>query len=284
MLRLKVVAEFLGVTAGSLITALGLVFFLIPLKIAAGGVSGLATVVFYVFKWPVGLTMLLINIPLFLLSLRELGIRFGLKTLYGTIALSVFTDLIGPYVTPPTENVLLASVYGGAITGLGMGIVFRAGGSTGGTDLGARLINKFFRISVGQGLLIIDAFVITLAGIVFGIELALYALISLYITSHVIDLVQEGFGYAKAALIISSRHEEIGQAILYQLNRGATVLRGKGLYTNQERDVILTVITRAEVSKVKALVSQIDPRAFVIVTNVHEALGEGFKDITEEVF
>jgi len=273
--------DYLWVTAGSLITALGLVLFLVPNQIAAGGVSGLATVIYYVFHWPVGMTMLLINIPLFLLGLKELGMRFGLKTLYGTIMLSVFTDLIDPLLGVPSNDPLLSSIYGGAAAGLGLGIVFRAGGTTGGTDLAAQLFRKWFKISSGQGLLIIDALVIITAAIVFSVELALYALVGLFLTSRVIDLVQEGAGYTKAALIISDRNEIIADAILQRLDRGATYLCGRGAYTGQEKDILMCVVSRTEISKLKALVTEVDVKAFVIVTDAHEVLGEGFKEIND---
>lgn len=280
--NLGVIGEYLGITAGCLITAFSLILFTVPNKIAAGGVSGLATIVFYVVRLPVGLTMLAINIPLFLLSLKELGVRFGLRTLYGTIVLSLMVDILDPLMGVPTRDPLLAAIYGGITGGLGLGIVFRFRGTTGGTDLAAQLFKKYARVSVGQALLAIDAVVIALAGIVFNMELALYAMITLFITARVIDLVQEGMGYAKAAFVISKKPAEIAHGILHQLNRGATALSGRGLYTGQSRDVLLCVVSRAEISKLKALVSTLDPEAFVIITNVHEALGEGFREFTEE--
>ncbi|WP_366923810.1 YitT family protein [Metallumcola ferriviriculae] len=282
-MRLKGLINMLGITLGALITALGLILFLIPNKIAAGGVSGLATVIFYVLNLPVGLTMLVINIPLFLISLRQLGVRFGIKTLFGTVMLSVFTDGLNPLFTPLTSDPLLAAIYGGISTGLGLGLVFKFGATTGGTDLAAQLIHKYIKVSVGKGLLLIDAMVVILAGIVFDVELALYALIALFATTKMIDLVQEGLGYVKAALIISDKSEELGRVIITKLDRGATALHGRGLYTGKDRDVILVVLSRTEVAKIKGMVQAVDPKAFVIVTNVNEALGEGFKDMSHEV-
>ncbi|AOQ22734.1 YitT family protein [Neomoorella thermoacetica] len=272
----KAWADYLGITAGTLVTALGLVLFLVPNRIAAGGVSGLATVLHYVFGWPVGLTMLVLNIPLFLAGLKVLGLEFGLKTLYGTIILSVFTDTLALWLHAPTSNTLLASLYGGLLSGVGMGIVFRSGGSTGGTDLAALLFRHYLHISAGMGLLMVDALVISLAGLVFNVELALYALVALFLTSRAIDAIQEGGGYARAALIISDKAEEIARRVLVELDRGVTGLAGRGYYTRQEREVLLVVVQRAEVSRLKDLVASIDPEAFVIVSNVHEVLGEGF--------
>ncbi len=264
---------------GVIITAIALVVFLVPNKIAAGGVSGLATVVFHIIGFPVGITMLAINIPLFLFSVKELGLRFGIRTLYGTVTLSFIIDLLEPRLSAATSDPLLAALYGGALSGLGIGIVFKFGGTTGGTDLGAQLLRKFTGISSGQGLLIIDAGVIALAAIFFNFELALFGLLGLLATTKVIDLVQEGFHYARAALIVSEYPEEITKEILENLNRGATILHGKGAFTGQQREVLMVVIYQAEVTRLKSLVSNIDDKAFIIITHVHEALGEGFKKI-----
>ncbi|MGI9861389.1 YitT family protein [Moorella naiadis] len=273
----KAWADYLGITAGTLMTALGLVLFLVPNRIAAGGVSGLATVLHYLLGWPVGLTMLALNIPLFLAGLKVLGLEFGFKTLYGTIILSLLTDTLALWLHAPTSNTLLASLYGGLLSGVGMGIVFRSGGSTGGTDLAALLFRHYLHISAGVGLLLVDALVITLAGLAFNVELALYALVALFLTSRAIDAIQEGGGYARAAVIISDKAEEIARQVLRELDRGVTGLAGRGLYTRQEREVLLVVVQRAEVSRLKNLVAALDPGAFVIVSNVHEVLGEGFR-------
>ncbi|KNZ70129.1 hypothetical protein Tfer_1271 [Thermincola ferriacetica] len=274
----KVVRDYIGITVGVVIMALGLDMFLVPNKIAAGGVSGIATLLYYLFRVPVGMAMLLINVPLFLTAIKTLGFGFGVRSLYGTIALSVAVDLLAPYVPVPTHQPLLASIYGGIAVGIGLGLVFRYKATTGGTDLAAAIVNKYLVwASVGLILFGIDAMVIIAAGYVFNAELALYALLTVFLTARVIDVVQEGFGSAKAALIISDNAEEIGQAILEKLDRGATALHGTGFYTGTDKKVILSVVTRAEISGLKELVHQIDPRAFVILTDVHEVLGEGFK-------
>jgi len=252
--------------------------FLVPNKIAAGGVSGIATIVYYAARFPVGLTMLIINVPLFLIGIRKLGVGFGIRSLFGTVTISLAVDLLAPVLPVPTREPLLASIYGGIVTGIGIGIVFRNRGTTGGTDLAAAIVNNYMKMSVGVVLFMIDAAVIAAAGITFkSAELALYALLTIFLTSRVIDMVQEGFGYAKAALIISDRPREISEAILSQMDRGVTTLKGKGMYTGTDRDVVFSVVTRAEISILKKLVHSIDPKAFVILTDVHEVLGEGFK-------
>ncbi len=278
-MKWKVIQDYILILIGTLITAVGLDMFLIPNKIAAGGVSGIATIVYYVVNFPVGITMLAINIPLFLMGIKQLGVGFGLRSLMGTVALSAVVDAMATMNLPVlTKDPLLASIYGGIVVGIGIGIVFRAKGTTGGTDLAAAIVNNYLKLSVGMILFFIDAAVIVAAGIAFNsAELALYALITVFITARVIDVVQEGFGYAKAALIISQKPEKVTETILYRLNRGATAIRGRGLYTGTDKDVILAVVTRAEITRLKELVHEIDPTAFVILTDVHEVLGEGFK-------
>lgn len=279
MKKYQVLWDLTGITVGSFITALGLVAFLIPNKIAAGGVSGLATVLYYLFKFPVGVTMFLINIPLLLLCVKELGMKFGIKSLFGTFVISFFVDFLAAFITQPwTNDSLLAAVYGGVVCGLGLGIVFRSKGTTGGTDLAAALIHKFAHISLGYSLMSIDAVVIILAGIVFNVEQALYALVAVYVTSKMIDVVQEGVSYVKAALIISEEYDRISQEILARMSRGVTSFQSKGVYTAKEREVLLCVVAQSEVSTLKSIVYSVDPRAFVIVANVHEVLGEGFKE------
>lgn len=269
--------DYLWILAGTFITAIALDVFLVPNKIAAGGVSGLATVTYYLFGWPVGATMLAINIPLLIAGIRSHGGSFGVRSLFGGVALSAFVDLLEPHVGPLTRDALLAAVYGGALSGVGLGLAFRHGGSTGGTDLAARLLDKMLPISTGQALFIIDFMVITLAGIVFDAELALYALITLFVTGKVVDVIQEGAGYARAAFIISTKTEEISQAVLKRMERGATIITARGAYTGLPRDVLLCSVARFEITTLKNIVKEIDPKAFVIIAEVHEVLGEGFK-------
>ncbi len=268
---------YAGITLGAVLTAVALNMFLIPNKVAAGGVSGMATVLHYLVGAPVGVTMLALNIPLFLASIKILGAKFGVRTLYGAAILSAAIDLSAPFTPVLTHDLLLSSLYGGVLSGIGMGIVFRFGGTTAGTDLAAAIINKLTRISVGQALLAVDFFVIATAGIAFAsAELSLYALISLWLTSHIIDLVQEGPSTAKAFLIISDAAETVADKIMAEMDRGVTFLQGKGGYTRQARDVLFCVVTASEVVRLKEIVTSVDPAAFVIVADAHEVMGEGF--------
>lgn len=277
-MKARSIAGFAWVSAGVFFTALGLDMFLIPNKIAAGGVSGAATVIHYVLGPPVGLTMLALNVPLFAWGIYRLGLTFGFMSLYGTVALSVAVDLLDRFLPVPTSDPLLASLYGGVLVGLGLGLVFRHRGTTGGTDLAAAILRSYTGMNVGQLLFIVDAVVVISAGLTFrSWELAMYALLTIFITAWVIDLVQEGFGHAKAFFIISDKIDKIAEAILTKMDRGATALQGKGLYTRADREVLLTVVSRSEVSTLKELVYTIDPSAFVILADVREVLGEGFK-------
>jgi len=269
-------SEYFQITLGCFISALGLTIFLVPNKIAAGGVSGLATVFHYTFGLPVGWTMLGLNIPMFLAGFAILGRGVGVKTLFGTLLFSLFTEIMGN-LPVPTNDLLLSAVYGGIILGAGLGIVFRARSTTGGTDLVSMLVNHYVPIiSIGQGILLIDFFVIILDGIVFNWELAMYSWIALFVSSKVIDLVQEGINYAKAVYIISDDVKNISRKILREMERGTTIFGGKGGYTGADKNVLLCVVTRMELSKLKNIVYDEDPRAFIIVHDVHEVLGEGF--------
>lgn len=271
-----ILRDYAQIIVGAVITALGLNLFLIPNRIAAGGVSGLATVIHFLFGIPVGVMMLVFNVPLFVLSTRALGPHFGVRTLVGMGVLSMAVDLLP--VPALTSDLLLATVYGGLITGLGMGLVFRAQGTTGGTDLAASLLSHYLPISVGQALLATDFFVITLAGIVFNAELAMYALLTLFLSSRVIDIVQEGLGYARAAMIVTNKPDQVAQAILYKMERGVTALQARGMYSGEQREVLYSVVSRPELARLKEIVHDLDPRAFIIIHEVHEVLGEGFKE------
>ncbi len=274
----KIFWELLGILLGVSILAVSFNIFLIPNKLAAGGASGLGIIFFHLFQVPVGLTVLLVNIPLFTLAWYVLGWKFVAHSLAGTLLLPLMLELTA-FLPPVTEDVLLASIYGGIGVGLGLGLVFRSQGSTGGTALGAQLINHYFGLSSGQSLVTADLLIIVAAGFIFSPDVALFALLSIFITSKVIDLVQEGPGYSRAALIISDHQEAISKRILHDLDRGATFLEGTGAYTGEERGIILCVVPQYQVTRLKNIVRDTDPQAFVIVSSVGEVMGEGFRQI-----
>ena len=270
--------NYTGIVLGALIAAVALDMFLIPNKIAPGGVSGLATVLHHLFGSPVGLTMLSFDIPLLLLSMRIVGTRFGLNTIFGAATLSLSIDLLAPYIPVLTMDLLLASLYGGVMFGIGLGIVFRFEGSTAGTDLAAAIFNKLFGFSIGQSLLGIDFFVIAIAGLAFGsAELSLYALIALFVSSQILDLVQEGPSSAKAFFIMSDKSDRVASDIMTKLERGTTFLQARGGYSGQSRDMLFCVVGKREITRLKEIIYEIDKHAFVIVADAHEVLGEGFK-------
>lgn len=277
---LKVMLRYMGVLTGVIITALGLDMFLVPNKIAAGGVSGAATIVHHLIGVPVGLMMLSIDIPLFVFAALRLGLGFGLRSLVGSVLLALSVDLLAPHLPVPTDNLFLASIYGGVLVGLGLGLVFRCGATTGGTDLIAALIRSYTNMNIGQLLFLVDGAVVVAAGLAFqSWELAMYALISIFITARVIDTVQQGVSYARAFIIITTKPEEVANGILQHMSRGVTTWQAEGAYTGGRRQVLLSVVNRSEITRLKEIVHQVDQGAFVISADVHEVLGEGFKPI-----
>lgn len=262
--------------AGSLIIALSFNLFLSPNQVASGGVTGISIIINHLFGTMPALTQWALNIPLFLLGLLFLGRQFGVKTAVGSFVLPLFV-LLTSHLQPLTDNLLLATIYGGIGVGVGLGVVFRGRGSTGGLDLAAQLVHKFTGISLGIAVALLDGMVILTAGLVFDAQKALFALIGLYVTSKAIDVVQLGFGYAKVAYIISEESDAIADAILHDLDRGLTRLNGSGGYTGAERPVLMVVVGQTEVSRLKELVREVDPAAFIIISETREVLGEGFK-------
>ena len=274
--RVLFIQEYGFLILGSFFIALAFNLFLNPNGIAPGGVSGFSTIVEYKFGIEPAITQWSLNIPLFIAGVILLGKKFGVKTAIGSIILPLFV-LLTKNVQPITNSPLLASVYGGIGVGAGLGFVFRGKGSTGGTDLAAQILHKYTGFSLGVAVLIMDGFVVFSSGVVFGPENALYALISLFLTSKTIDLIQIGLGYSKLAFIISEHQEKIGQVILNDLDRGVTILDGKGAYTGNKRDILMVVFDQKETTKLKEVIKAVDSNAFVIVTDTREVLGEGFR-------
>ncbi|HHU77678.1 MAG: YitT family protein [Caldicoprobacterales bacterium] len=275
MINRKVINEYLLIILGCLMTALSFNFFFIPNEIAPGGLSGIATVLYYLFRFPVGVTTLALNVPLFLAGIRQLGGRFGLRTLVATILLSVFIDLVK--VPALTEDSLLASIYGGFLMGIGLGIIFRMNATTGGTDLFAKIIHQYFpSITIAWVLFAVDFLVVLAAAVLLGPSQGLYAIVALALGAKVIDLVQEGLNTAKAFFVISDHAEAISKRIIEEMDRGVTLLDGKGAYTGNEKNVILCVVRRTQITQLKGIINDIDPAAFVLVADVREVMGEGF--------
>lgn len=267
--------RWVSLIVGIFLTSAPFPLFFIANDIAPGGVTGISTLIYALSGFPVGLAAILINIPLFLIGIRRMGKMFALKSVIGMVGASAVIDLLP--MGAVTDDPILAAVFGGVIMGTGLGLVIRAGATTGGTDMAAALIHERFpAISVGGLLLAIDFCVVVASGIVFDIQSALYALIAIFLSTQVMDRVIEGFESAKAFFVFSRHTGAIADAVLERLERGATFLHGKGAYSKQETDVLLCVITRLQIPQFKRVVEEIDPEAFLMVTDVREALGEGF--------
>lgn len=268
--------DYVYVIVGAAIIALAFNVFLLPNQIASGGVSGISTILKGVFGWEPGLVQYAFNIPLFISGLIFLGAKFGIKSLVGTLVLPAVV-LVSANWEPWTMNPLLGALFGGITVGLGLGLVFRGGASTGGTDLAAQIITKYTGLSLGTSVLLLDGLIVLSAAVVFDIEKALYALIALFVTTKTIDLVQLGFSQSKMIYIITNKQDEIRDAIYTEIDRGVTKLPAYGGYTNIERPILMVVAYQTEFTKLKHVIKTIDPAAFVIVSDAYEVLGEGFK-------
>ena len=281
----KTLLPVLIITLGSAVYALGFVWCYAPNGIAFGGITGVAQIVnFLIPALPIGVTVIVLNIPLFVLGWRLIGGRLLVTSLYAMALSSVFIDVLTPlYEWPPMEP-LLACIFGGVLLGLSLGLVFQQGATTGGTDLMARLLKlKLAWLPMGKLLMGIDLAVIVAVAAVFrALDAALYGLVALYISTIVMDGVLYGLDTAKVAYIISDRNKEISAAIVKDLDRGVTILHGQGAYTGADKDVLMCAFKQREIAAIKAAVKDIDPAAFVIVCDAHEVLGEGFRDYKKD--
>lgn len=283
----KWVISYALITIGAFIMAAGFVLFISPYKIVPGGVYGIGIILYHLAGIPVGLTGLVLNIPLAIIGIRILGPRFGVKTVVGFFLASGFIDgltiLYGD--APLVENdPLLSSIFGGVFIGLGLGMIFKARATSGGSSIIAMILTKYTRIPLGQSLMIIDALIVSLGLVSFGDwTIPLYSLIVIFITGKVVDVVMEGLSYEKTLFIISEKYQEIAQKILQDLNRGGTFIEGKGMYKQEEKKIIFVNVTRREVAILQDFINQIDPNAFVTVIEASEILGKGFRSLHEKV-
>ena len=269
------------IAAGCLVGALAYPWFLVPNHIAPGGLTGLATVLNYLFALPVGTTSLVMNIPLFLVGWRAMGGAFALRSLAATLLFSLFIDLLP--LPCLTQDPMLASVFGGAMLGAGLGLILRSGATTGGTDMAARMVHKRLSyLSVGMILFLIDGIVVVLAGVCIHIEHALYAFVSIFVSSKVINVVVDGLTTEKACYVITAAHDQVRRQIMEELDRGVTLLSAKGGFSGEERPVLMCVVSAQEVARLKLIVRRADDRAFVFISDAHEVLGEGFRQLSEE--
>ena len=280
------IKDYMLIIAGVVLVALALDAFLVPGKLAAGGASGLATIIYHLsltylgFPIPVGLQTLVMNALLLIPVWRSGGLRYASRTLTGIVGLAVATDALAPFVPAlATDNSVLQCLWGGLVSGLGLGIAFKAGGNTGGTDIVAQLLAKKTSVSVGTWMIVVDTAIVVASVPLFGFELALCAALTIVVSSLVIDYVIDGPSTEKAAWIISRRHEEVARQIMDRLDRGCTEFSARGKWTDEERPVLFVVLSRKEVGDLKKLIVQIDPDAVVAIANMHETFGEGFREI-----
>ena len=270
------------ITLGMFIQAVGLRLFLVPAQLASGGVSGIAQLINHFTGWPIGWIVLIGNIPLFILGWRYLGgRRFAMRTAFAVVVYSFLVEAVLwlPFFPRSglTDDIVLNALYGAVLGGIGSGLVYRGQATSGGSDILARILNHWRGIPMTQSYLLTEALVILSAGFVFGWTKALYALVSIYVSGLVVDATLEGAGMIRTAWIITSEPQAVIQKILVEMQRGATILNGTGAYTGAERPVLYCVVTRSEIQRLKSIVHEIDPKAFMVVGAAYEALGEGFQ-------
>ncbi|MDZ7413120.1 MAG: YitT family protein [candidate division KSB1 bacterium] len=303
-LRLRALRDYLWITVGSFIMALGIGVFLVDAHVVPGGVSGLSMTIHYLSGGaiPVGALMWVLNVPLYIWGVRQLGPQFGARTFYGFTTNSLFIDFVRGAIpglgglrlqqsaairSLQEHDFLFLVLCGGVLLGIGLGIIFKFKGSTAGSDIVAAVLQKNHGVKPGQAIMLIDFAVISLAGAAIHwrglavtkpvLVLTLYAFFLLFVSSRLIDVILDGMDYARSALIVSNKSDQVAEAIMNDLSRGATALKGRGLYTGQDREILYTVVSRKEINQLIELVKAIDPHCFMIINNVHEVLGEGFK-------
>lgn len=278
---LRRVRDYGYILIGALLQALAMDLFLVPGRLAAGGVSGAAQIVNRYTGWPIGVMIILANIPLFILGWRGLGgRRFMLRTVVAVVVYAALLDGLRQFLPHElTGDPVLNSLYGGLVGGVGMGLVLRGQGTSGGTDILARLLGQWRGIPLSQSYLITDGVVVLVAGLAFSWTLALYALVSLYVSGLAAEVAAEGSAVVRTATIISSRPEQVASHVLAELQRGVTAWPGVGMYSGQPRQILFCAVSRSEVGQLKAIVREVDPAAFVVIGQAHEALGEGFKPL-----
>lgn len=278
------IRDYLMIILGGLVQALALRTFLIPAQLVGGGISGIAQLMYYLWGTPVGMITLLANIPLFIIGWRFLGgPRFALRTILSVVSYTIFTDILVELTgsTPFTDDILLNSLYGGLLLGLGLGLVYLGRGTSGGTDILGRILNQRLGMSISLAYMITDSFAVLLAGFFFGWEKSLYGLIMIYLSGVAADMISQGTNVIREAMIITDETEKVVAAITEELGRGTTIFEAKGGYTMKDRPVIFCVVTTGEVIRLKTIVHDADPDAFMVVGHANEALGEGFKPLTE---
>ncbi len=287
LFSLRWVRNYSFILIGAFIMASGFVLFITPYKIVPGGVYGISIVLHYILDTPVGLMALAFDIPLTIIGIRVLGPRFGMKTVVGFFATAIFMDTLTYfYGSEPLvkDDALLSSIFGGLFIGVGLGLIFKAKATSGGSDIVAMIISKYTKLPLGQLMIMVDSVIVLVGLIAFkDWKIPLYSLIVIFITGKVVDIILEGMSYDKVLFIVSDKSKEIKDKIVNDLNRGGTMVHGEGMYSGNEKSIVFTVVTRREMSMLTEFVNGIDPNAFVTVLNSNEILGNGFKSLKEKV-
>lgn len=281
----RTIQDYFVILIGSTLVAVSLRVFLVPARLASGGISGLAQIINSYTSWPIGVMVLLGNLPLFILGWRFLGgPRFAARTAFAILSFSILVDIPVPFLPGEgiTEDIVLNTLYGGVVSGIGYGLVYRGRGTSGGTDILARILSSWRGIPVTQSYLITDALIIFLAGLSFSWENALYSLVLLYISGIGAESISQGSNVLRTGLIITANPEPIIAEIFQRLRRGVTIMNAQGGYSGQEKALLLCVVTRAEVPHLKSITRDLDPKAFLIIGQAHEVRGEGFLPIEED--
>lgn len=288
------VKDYAGILLGSIIFGISYSWFLIPFKVAPGGVGGIAEVIYYFLGIPAGISMLILNIPLFVIAWIYLGKQFGLKSFFGMFMGAIFIDLMSPellyknfpflrdYINTQywafTDSILLASIAGSVLLGFSLGVIFRFRGSTGGTDIPVAILKQYSGVSIGTGYWIIETLIILSIGIAFkDLNLIIWGYLNLFITTQIVDITAEGIPYTKGAYIISKFEDSIKERIIAELDRGITLLNSEGGYSGEKQNVIFVVVNRRQVTSLRRLVKEEDPNAFMILVDVNDVMGDGFK-------
>lgn len=275
----RAIISSIGILFGCFLVAFGLNNFIIANRLAEGGFVGISVLGLYMYHIPLSISFLVMNIPLFFIGWKRFGRTFLLKTMLGVVGVSVFSEFTIDLFEMGVQDKLLAALYGGVFSGIGLGIIFRFGGTTGGSDIIARLVNHYFGWSMGRTMFMIDVIVITSTAFIVGKNAAMYSLVALFVASRVIDVVIEGVSSSRAMFIISDASQAIADKIQKELERGTTLLKGTGGYTGRDKEVLYVVVARDEISRIQEICREIDPHCFLVVNDVHDVMGEGFNPL-----
>ncbi len=271
------IRRYLVILVGCLVCSASINLFLVPSHLLSGGIGGVGIIFYYLFGLPIGAQMLVYNLPLFFAAYKTMGREYTLDVVLGTVFFSFCVDAMSVLqVHAPVSDTMLAAVYGGVFSGIGAGVVFRMNGSTGGLDIVAAIIKKYYSLNMGTVIFGINCVIMCIAAALFGVMPAMFTLISMFVSANVTDKVVAGLVERKTIIIISERSEALAEGIIHEVGRGATFLRGEGAFTRKRKDVLFVVVNLTQIAKIKIIVSMIDPQAFMIVMSAGEVMGRGF--------